>query len=190
MSRNECKLSQRVDVCCRDGFAVAVSFCEIPVEVPAWFLCPLNVCDGRVLLACSYQFHACVSVCAFPGGGKRGQFATGDQRVEWRKREGNDEALSNLPLSLCCSEWKLGYMHTHTQSLLLLWLWLKPVHRIWDTGWKPLNLENRARERGQRRGKKNGTRCGQTKVGVFKRSGLAAVKTLFVTICLFVQKFL
>lgn len=72
---------------------------------------------GLYELVCAASQILCVCVCAFPGGGRRGQFAAGDQRKKWRKREGNDEGLlsetAKLPLSLYHPVWKLGKTHKH-----------------------------------------------------------------------------
>lgn len=78
----------------------------------------LHMCgekDCMSLFVQHLKFFVCV--CAFPGGGRRGQFAAGDQRKKWRKREGNDEGLlsetAKLPLSLYHPVWKPGKTHKH-----------------------------------------------------------------------------
>lgn len=80
----------------------------------------LHMCgekDCMSLFVQHLKFFVCVCVCAFPGGGRRGQFAAGDQRKKWRKREGNDEGLlsetAKLPLSLYHPVWKPGKTHKH-----------------------------------------------------------------------------
>lgn len=81
-----------------------IVFCKSPVIAPVWYLLTfvcVKVCTctwkGFCELACAMCQILCVCVsvymCVFPGGGKRGQFAAGDQRMKWRKREGNDEGL-------------------------------------------------------------------------------------------------
>lgn len=94
-----------------------------------------------------------VCLCAFPGGGKRGQCAARGPE-SGVKETGRKWQTSTLPLLSSMETWTHMHTPTHTHIACCCCDYDKKVmHRIWDIGWKPLCLENRKRV--QREGEEN-----------------------------------
>lgn len=154
MNMNECKLC--LWVCYGDGFLLLLHWVKILPMHPHGICCSLfKVCS---------QKGFCESVCVIC------RILCVRVRVSRWRREGavcSREPESGvkemgrkwrIPLKNCHSPFVVlngnlnTYTHTKAEPVVVVTMMKTMVHRIWDTGWKPLNLGNQAREWGQRGG--------------------------------------
>lgn len=88
-----------------------------------WLQQYVHVCWRNFESLFAWRVKFFVFVC-FQVEERGGQFAAGDRRMKWRKREGNDEGLlsetATLPLSCCLESWRhthaQGHWHTHMHA--------------------------------------------------------------------------